>query len=130
MKRILLVSLLLVFLAFALTACGGQSTPEVEAAPQVNIKVETAPDPLAVGDAELSFIITDQNGGPIEGAKVDVGADHTDMTGMGMHGPAAEQGNGRYAIKANFSMSGNWKITVYVRKGDLDVEQDILFVIK
>jgi hypothetical protein len=48
----------------------------------------------------------------------------------GMGEPATDQGGGKYAIKANFSMSGNWKITVYVRKDGLDVKQDIPIQIK
>jgi hypothetical protein len=91
----------------------------------VNIAVSTNPNPPMMGDLELVFTITDAEGNPIEGAAVDVSADHTDMTGMGMSGAAADQGGGRYAIKANFSMSGNWLLTVYVRKDGLDYKEDI-----
>ena len=130
MKKILLVSMFLILLALTLVACGGQPSPASEAAPQVNVKLETIPNPATMGDVELVLTVTDQNGNPIEGAKVDVSADHTDMTGMGMSGVATEQGGGEYAIKANFSMSGNWKITVYVRKDGLDIKQDIPIQIK
>jgi len=78
-----------------------------------------------MGDIELALILTDANGNPIEGATVDVSADHTDMTGMGMSGVAAEQGDGRYSINANFEMSGNWKLTVYVRQEGLDYKEEI-----
>jgi hypothetical protein len=78
-----------------------------------------------MGDVELVFTITDANGSPIEGATVDVSADHTDMTGMGMSGLATEQGDGKYSIKAGFSMTGNWKLTVYVRKDGFDYKEDI-----
>jgi hypothetical protein len=56
---------------------------------------------------------------------VDVSTDHTGMTGMTMGGAATDQGGGTYAIKANFSMSGNWKLTVHVRKDGLDYKEDI-----
>jgi hypothetical protein len=130
MKKILLVSLFLTLLVFTLAACGGQPPPAAEVAPQVNVKLETIPNPALIGDVELVLTVTNQNGNPIEDAKVDVSADHTDMTGMGMSGPATEQDGGKYAINANFSMSGNWKITVYVRKDGLDVKQDIPIQIK
>ena len=78
-----------------------------------------------VGNVELVFTITDPDGNPIEGATMDVSADHTDMTGMTMGGAATDQGGGKYAIKADFSMSGNWKLTVYVRKDGLDYKEDI-----
>ena len=75
-------------------------------------------------------MITDGDGNPIEGATVDVSADHTDMTGMTMGGAATDQGGGKYAINANFSMSGNWKLTVYVRKDGLDYKEDIDFKVQ
>lgn len=78
-----------------------------------------------MGDMELILTITDGGGNPIEGASVDVSADHIDMTGMTMGGAATDQGSGRYAINANFSMSGNWRLTVYVRKDGLDHKEDI-----
>ncbi len=129
MKKLLLPTLFLT-LALALVACGGGAVPATAAAPQATIKMETNPNPAAVGDVELAFMITDQNGAPIEGAKVDVSAEHPAMSGMGMKGLATEQGGGKYAIKANFSDSGNWKITVYVLKGELDVKQELPLEIK
>ena len=131
MRRLFFVSLLVVLLVL-LAACGGGTTPAVETSSKpVNIKVESSPAPAGVGDAELIFTITDANGSPIEGARVDVSADHTDMTGMGMSGAATDQGAGRYSINANFSMAGNWKLTVYVRNdAGLDYKEDIQFKVQ
>jgi hypothetical protein len=115
-----------VSLSLLLVACGGadSSTPAATTAP-VTITLSTNPNPAMMGDVTLTLVIIDENGSPIEGARVDVSVDHTDMTGMGMSGPAIEQGDGKYAINANFSMSGNWKMTVYVRKDSLDYKEDI-----
>ena len=96
----------------------------------VNIKFETKPTPAMMGDMELILTITDANANPIEGATVDVSVDHTDMTGMGMSGLATDQGGGKYAINANLSMSGTWKLTVYVRKNGLDYKEDIEFPVQ
>ena len=79
---------------------------------------------------ELVFIITDSHGDPIEVAQVDVSVDHTDMAGMTMGGAATDQGGGKYAINANFSMSGNWILTVYVRGHGLDDKEDIDFKVQ
>jgi uncharacterized GH25 family protein len=130
MRKILFVTIFLVLHTLVLAACSSSTAPATQTTAQVNIKIETNPNPARAGDVEMALIITDQNGNPIEGAKVDVSADHTDMSGMNMGGPATEQGAGKYAIKANFSMSGNWKITVFVRKGELDVKRDLPLVIK
>lgn len=131
MRKVLFISML-VLMSVLLAACGaGAPTPAPSnAGKPVNIAVTTNPNPPVMGDVELIFTLTDANGNPIEGAVVDVSADHTDMSGMGMSGAATEQGGGRYAIKANFSMSGNWKLTVFVRKDGLEYKEDIAIKIQ
>ena len=130
MRKVIFIGLLVV-LSILLVACGGAATSEPAGTGRpVNIKVESNPSPAMMGDTELIFAITDQNGKAIEGASVDVAADHTDMSGMGMTGAATDQGNGKYSIKANFSMSGTWKLTVTVRKDSLDYKEDIEFKVQ
>lgn len=125
MRKFIFISLL-VALSVLLAACGSVETPvDTTSSKQVTIKVDTNPSPAMTGDIELMFTITDASGAPIEGAKVDISADHTDMMGMGMSGAATDQGGGQYSIKAGFSMSGNWKLTVYVRKDALDYKEEI-----
>jgi hypothetical protein len=127
MRKLVLIYVL-VLLSVLLAACGSGSAatpaPQDSGKP-VNIKVETNPNPPAIGDLELMLNITDANGNPIEGATVDVNAIHTDMSGMDMSGAATEQDAGNYAINANFSMSGNWKLKVYVRKEGLDYSEEL-----
>lgn len=123
MRKMIFVSLL-VGLSILLVACGSSATPVTSTS--VNITLETNPNPMMMGDdAELILTITDGNGNPIEGATVDVSAEHTNMAGGGISSVATEQGNGRYAINTAFSMSGTWKLTVYVRKDGLDYKEDI-----
>jgi hypothetical protein len=129
MRKRIFISIILL-MSVLLAACGGAATPAATSGKPVNITVETNPNPPVMGDIELVLSVTDAKGNPIEGATVDVSADHTDMTGMDMSGAATEQGNGKYAIKANFSMSGNWKLKVYVRKDGLDYSEEIVFPIQ
>ncbi|WKZ35030.1 MAG: FixH family protein [Anaerolineales bacterium] len=126
MRKLFFISMF-VLASVLLSACGGGAAPAADTTEEkpVNIQVETSPSPAMKGDVELIFTLTDANGSPIEGATVDVSVDHTDMTGMGMSGVATDQGGGKYSIKAGFSMSGNWKLTVYVRKDGLDFQEDI-----
>ena len=125
MRKVIFFSVM-VLTSVLLAACGGAAEPADTTSPQpVNIVLSTNPNPAAVGDVEIMFTITDANGNPIEGAKVDVNAEHPAMAGMGMSGQATEQSRGTYSIKANFSDSGDWKLTVYVRKDDLDYKEDI-----
>lgn len=116
---------MIMLISVLLAACGSAQTPAPISSKPVNIKVETSPNPPMMGDIELILTVTDANGNPIEGATVDVSADHIDMTGMDMSGAATEQGDGKYAINANFSMSGNWELKVYVRKEGLDYSEEI-----
>lgn len=130
MRKIIFISML-VAISVVLAACGSAATSaESTITKQVNIKLETNPSPAMMGDMELTLTITDASGNPIEGATVDVSVDHTDMTGMGMSGLATEQGGGKYSIKANFQHTGNWKLTVYVRKDGLDYKEDIEFPVQ
>jgi len=130
MRKLTFISML-VLISVLLSACGSAATPAATtSAKPVNIKFETNPNPAMKGDLELILTITDANGQPIEGATVDVSVDHTDMTGMGMSGLATEQGDGRYAITADFSDSGNWLLTVYVRKEGLDYKEEIEFTVQ
>lgn len=125
MRKFMLINMV-VALSVLLAACGSAATPaDTTSSKQVNVKVETNPTPAVKGDAEILFTITDASGNPIEGAKVDVNAEHPAMAGMGMSGLATEQGGGKYSIKANFSDSGDWKLTVYVRKDAMDYKEEI-----
>ena len=125
MRKVIFFSVM-VLISVLLAACGGAAKPaDTTSHKPVNIVLSTNPNPAAVGDVEIMFTITDANGNPIEGAKVDVNAEHPAMAGLGMSGQATDQGGGIYSIKANFSDSGDWKLTVYVRKDGLDYKEDI-----
>ena len=130
MRKIVFVSML-VGLTVLLAACGGSAPmQESTSSKDVNIVVASDPSPATTGDVELLLTITDKAGNPIVGATVDVAADHTDMSGMGMSGLATDQGDGKYSIKANFDESGNWMLTVKVTKDSLDYTEDIEFKVQ
>lgn len=119
MKKFTLPTLLLV-LTLALSACGAGGS---QAASDFKIAMTHNPNPAVVGEVELSFLVTDQAGNPVEGATVGVMADHPAMSGMGMEGEATDMGSGTYAISAGFTDSGAWKVTATVKKGDKTATQ-------
>jgi hypothetical protein len=130
MRKMIFVSML-VGLTVLLAACGSSAPmQESTSSKDVNIAVASNPSPAMMGDVELMLTITDKDGNPIEGAAVNVAADHTDMSGMGMNGLATDQGGGKYSIKANFDESGNWMLTVKVTKDSLDYKEDIEFKVQ
>ena len=122
MKPRLIVIVVILILATLVAGCAAQT--KKEAIGQVNFTLGTNPDPPITGKNEIILNLQDKDGKPLIGATVDVSADHTDMSGMTMNGSATEQEDGKYAITADFSMSGTWKITAYVRKDGLDVRKD------
>jgi uncharacterized GH25 family protein len=124
--RKLLFLILLAGFSILLVGCGGSKPTEtIPAQAPVTITLTTNPVSPVSGDVELRFTVVDDKGQPVTGADFDVIADHTDMGGMTMHGKATEQEGGVYAIMTNFNMAGNWKLTVQVKKDDLDYKQDI-----
>ena len=114
----------------ALSACGG-SAGSAAPTPGPQIALTTNPDPPVMGKVELIIDVKDAQGRPLDGANVLVLASHASMSGMDQQRQAAAQGNGRYAITVEFKgMSGEWLITVQVRKGDLYLAQDFRIDVK
>jgi|DewCreStandDraft_5_1066085.scaffolds.fasta_scaffold00493_2 hypothetical protein len=131
MRLSLAAVMLFVGLSLVLAACGGAgATVPTPAATGPKIVLTTNPDPPLSGNVELVLTVTDANGQPIPDADVYVFADHTEMSGMMMQGKATAQGGGRYAITANLSMSGTWKISVQVKKSPLNYTQDFNLEVK
>lgn len=110
------LSILFVFISLLVVACGGSQPSPVASSSEINIEIETNPRPMMMGNGEVILTIKDSNGSPIEGATVDLTLEHLGHNMGSMTGTATEQGNGRYAINAGFSMSGTWKLTVTVTK--------------
>ncbi|MBE2199505.1 MAG: FixH family protein [Anaerolinea sp.] len=61
------------------------------------------------------------HGRPVDDADVFMIADHTEMRGMTMTGPATAQGNGRYAITADFVHGGTWRVTIQINQDGTNV---------
>ena len=118
---LLLVSTLMVIACSPTsTSAPSSSTPT----PALILSLSTSPSPPKMGEVEIILALQDAQGRALEGAEVTVTAEHTDMSGMEMQGNAVEQGQGRYASRASFSMNGNWTVRVQIKKGELSYQQD------
>ncbi|MBS1723447.1 MAG: FixH family protein [Armatimonadetes bacterium] len=78
------------------------------------LKVEAKLDKPAVGDNNVTFTIADKDGKPVEKAKVTTAVAMTNMDMGTAHPAVKELGKGKYAVKANFSMVGPWRLTLVV----------------
>ncbi len=117
--------IIILLIALLLAGCSATSQPQKSSADNVTITFTSNPSVPSTGETELIFDIKDQDNQPLIGAEVTVNADHTDMSGMDMNGVATEQGNGKYAITADFPMSGAWKVSVVVRKENLEFTKEL-----
>ena len=124
MRHIKAIFALSIGLTLLLTACSGTGSA-APAQATVAVTMNVLPDPPVIGDVLLYFNVVDAQNQPVTGAEVIVMADHTEMSGMTMQGNATDQGKGIYAITTNFSMAGQWKITVQIKNEALDYKQDI-----
>lgn len=123
MRYFVLTLILLAGLLFALAACTDSSSSppngELETSDGINVSLTTMPDPPVNGSIELVASVMDAQGQPVEDAGVFFMASHTDMAGMYTDGQGIAQGQGRYSIVTDLSMSGSWKVTVQVNQGGL-----------
>lgn len=131
--------LTLLFVLGVLVACGqparapGPPTaipPPSPTRPTADITLATLPDPPALGEVELIITVTEPSGQPVNGADVFVSTDHTGMSGMGFFKTAQGQGNGKYALKGYFGMSGDWRFNIRVKKPPLDVDRTLRLLFK
>jgi nitrogen fixation protein FixH len=81
-------------------------------APDVRVTLVVEPAPPAVGDARVVVQLADASGKPIDGAAVNV---RGDMSHAGMQpvlATAAEETGGAYAADFEWTMAGDWIVTV------------------
>ncbi len=107
-------SLVVVLCCVALLAagCGRIEAARPASNPDIVFSLAVQPNPPVVGPAELVVTLLDRAGKPVEGARLEV---EGNMTHAGMQ-PAFGQGaggqGGRYAVPMNWTMSGDWVVTV------------------
>jgi hypothetical protein len=112
---------LAILLIFALTMAGcRQSAQNASAEIDIDLRAES----LAVGEAMLVIMLTDASGQPVSAQKVEV---RGDMTHAGMQPVLAESSegeNGEYEMPFEWTMSGDWIVTVKATMADGAVAEE------
>jgi hypothetical protein len=106
------MTLLFVILAAALVLTGCRQSQQESS--NVTIRLAVEPDPPAIGSSSLVVALTDAQGTPIENAAV---VARGDMTHAGMEpvtGEGAEESAGIYRVPFEWTMGGDWIVTVTV----------------
>lgn len=94
-----------------LAACSRRGAAGPTGAVQVDL-VEVRPEPAQVGQATLVLRLTDAAGAPVEGAKVEVKGDMTHPGMVPVLGEARDLGGGLYEVPFEWTMAGDWVLTV------------------
>lgn len=90
--------------------------PQVDQAPEISVRLATSPDPPLVGAGRLTLVLNDPAGSAVEHARVQVRGDMTHPGMAPVLSEAAEAGQGRYPMDFEWTMAGDWILTV---QGDL-----------
>ena len=96
---------------------GGESAmkdmPEMKMGDK-SLRVEAKIEKVGVGDNNVSISISMPDGKAVMGAKITTAVAMTNMDMGTTHPAVKELGKGKYALKANFSMNGPWRLTLVV----------------
>jgi hypothetical protein len=113
-----LILLIAVLFGGLLTACGRIQQSQPENADEVTLDMALEPDQPVVGSTSLIFTLTDQAGQPINNAtlKVEGNMTHAGMTPV--FGEASTGKDGRYVVPFEWTMGGDWFVTVDVTLPD------------
>ncbi len=113
---------MLVALLVALLLAGcRQPPPTPTAALQIDLTYE--PAPARVGQAALLITVRDTAGQPVTDAKVSARGDMSHAGMAPVLGEGEPQGNGRYRVPFEWTMSGDWFVDVTVTLPDGAVAQ-------
>lgn len=111
MSRFKTLSILLLVLAIVLVGCERDPVSDDEA-PEILVDLFVDPYPPVKGDTLLEIIVEDPDERPIDGVDLDVKGD---MTHAGMKprvGIVTAVGGGSYDVDFEWTMAGDWVLTV------------------
>ena len=99
------------FLAFLMVGCSRR----IDASSLVTVEHTISPDPPRVGPTTVVLRVTDRDGKPVSGARIELEAD---MSHPGM-APVLEETKetkaGEYQAEIRFGMAGDWIVLLHVR---------------
>ncbi len=93
-------------------ACQRVSRAQADARPGVRVELEAQPSPASVGESELLVSLANEAGEPISGAALSARGDMTHAGMTPVFGESAESEPGRYRIPFEWTMGGDWIVTI------------------
>ena len=110
-KSFLFPILIIIILTGFLSACGRIQANQQKLA-DINIELSVEPTQPAVGPAQLVVIVTDAAGRPINNANLQVEGNMTHAGMVPVLAQATAGENGRYTVPFEWTMGGDWIVTV------------------
>lgn len=104
----------MVFNAENFTEGGDPPMKDMPVGNSQTLKVEAKIEKVGIGDNNVSITISTPDGKAVIGAKITTAVAMTNMDMGTTHPGVKELGKGKYALKANFSMNGPWRLTLIV----------------
>ncbi|MCO6453652.1 MAG: FixH family protein [Caldilineales bacterium] len=119
-KRFQLVLFVLITLAVTLTATAGcgRASNQPETRPDIRVSLTVEPDPPVVGPAILHVRVVDQADKPLTGASISAKADMSHAGMQPVLGESTEAGDGDYTIPIEWTMGGDWFVTLDITLAD------------
>lgn len=94
----------------------GESTAEANSTVQIAYAPDT--DPVLTGEGSVTVTLTDADGNPITDAQVTVTGDMDHHGMVPVIGSGTHSENGQYAVPMNWTMAGDWIVTVSATLAD------------
>lgn len=89
-----------------------------EAPPDIVFEHKIAPDPPKTGSATVTLKLTDSDGKPINGARINLEGNMSHPGMRPVFSEAHEVGPGRYEAALEFTMGGDWVILFHITLPD------------
>jgi hypothetical protein len=113
----LTIFILIILIGGLLPACGRIQQGQVEAG-GLNLEMAVEPEQPAVGPARLIFTLTDEAGQPVDDATLNIEGNMTHAGMVPVLAQATDGEAGRYVVPFEWTMGGDWIVTVEVSLAD------------
>lgn len=100
-------------LIVAATVLGSGCRKHDDSSRRVTVEHEITPQPVHVGNADISLRLVDSSGRPIVGAHLTIEADMSHAGMSPVFAEAKESEAGRYHSQLSFEMAGDWVILLH-----------------
>ena len=118
MSRSKITKITLAIWAAASLLTGCRRSSNLETAPDYQLELRVQPSMAAVGEAQLDLELTGPDGQPVEGAQLSIRGDMTHPGMTPVLADADEIGDGLYQADWEWTMAGDWIVTVTVELQD------------